>query len=803
MDTFFTEPTNVWTRPGPTWLDGTEARSVTERTINTFGATGTILGETINRGATDGTTSQSSRVIDGTGSSSTYLSTILGTALNVTLYPLINSSLNTTETVSNRTEISRNITEQSGDTSSNLSDVSSEWRTAGTVPWSTTEATITTYTNTGLGYSTGIGSSIGEVGNSTATTTVTQLGGWSLGGTSTSSYSTTRSTTGTPSTVSTSRWTTAGTISTFATSQVTSVRANSTITYPEDLRTSGTTATVTTTGHDISPLQDTVVMLNASRNADNYHLGNELWKFSLGSMATSATTAGLFTDLFSSASAATQTLPDYQKFTTASVAVTAITISLNVFNTSTIATGPNPGDTVTTQTTKSQTGPDSTDTISVNTAVEKTWKNGLTWNGTTPSNTVTVTHTFDLGDVGTSLSTYEVGDPATVISETIFTGSVQITGYTSSGWTSATTTQAFAESSSTATRLALHSSASTTAEIYSRQSTTDETLVSSFSSVGTSWQFVGLAKTTTTRVFEALVPTTQSVWEASHHTSVSNYTTNSTATYSGGGITSEASVSEIANYTYRTEDRITPIIVASNATDRDDVWHQGPAAGYGGVGGDFIASSMPVYLRVTAGLTSGGTFATSQSFGTDNLPTALAYGGVTFFPDRTDYPISLPAGAIAARYLSRIASLGDAASVGVTWTATTTAGTTTATTSTAATYLIAGASSISGSFFRAAPITYNTADVRGGIGGKGGYAAGDNALGSAYTVRVNGGHAAWTAYSSDSSVSTGSTSNTSPVTFTVPASLAIVVSTQPVFSMSWGNAGDHHYSSSVPHFPTL
>ena len=46
-------------------------------------------------------------------------------------------------------------------------------------------------------------------------------------------------------------------------------------------------------------------------------------------MATNATTAGLFTELFSSASAATQTIPDYRKFSTASVAITAITISIN------------------------------------------------------------------------------------------------------------------------------------------------------------------------------------------------------------------------------------------------------------------------------------------------------------------------------------------------------------------------------------------------------------------------------------------------------------------------------------------
>lgn len=772
MDTFFTEPTDVWTRPGPTWLAGTEARSVTDRSINTYAGTDTAAGQSVNHGATDGTTAQSSRVIDGTGSSSTYLSTIFGTGLNITRYSGTGSTNNTTQTISNRTDGVRNITTNSGDTSSNYSDVSSESRTNGTVTFTTTGSTVTTYTNTGLGYSTGIGSSIGDVGNSTATTTETQLGGWSLGGTSTVSTATIGTTT--------SRWTTAGTVSTFPTSQVTSVRTISTITYSADYLTAGTAATVPTTGHDLSPLQDTVFMLQAARNADNYQLGNELWKFSLGSMATNATTAGLFTALFSSASAATQTIPDYRKFSTASVAITAITISKNT--TATVTGSPTSA-----------------------TTVQTTWKNGTTWNATTPSNTVTATHTFDLGEVSTSLHTYEVGAPPTVISETHFTGTIQITGYTSSGWTSATTTQAFGESSYTSTRLAIYSSNSTTAENYSRQSTTDETLVSSFSSVGTDWQFIGMAKTTTTRVFESLVPTTQSSWEASNHTSVSNYTTQSTATYAGGGLTSEFSVSEAAFYTYHTEDRLTPAIRSESSTGRDNAWHAGPAHGYGGIGGTFVASSMPVYLQVTASLAAGGTFATTQSFGTSNLPTALAYDGVTIFPDRTDFPIIVPSGAIRASYISRVASLGDAASVGVTWTATTTTtGTGTATTSTAATYAVDGVSAITGSFYRELAMTFNTYDPRAGnyTIGRGGYAIGDNALGSNYTVRVNGGHAAWTAYSSDSSVSTGSASSTAPVTFTVPASLAIVVSCEHILSMSWADAGQDHFSSSVPYFPT-
>jgi hypothetical protein len=444
--------------------------------------------------------------------------------------------------------------------------------------------------------------------------------------------------------------------------------------------------------------------------------------------------------------------------------------------------------------------------VTSNVTVQTTWKNGATWNPTNTSNTVTATHTFDLGDVSTSASTFTDGSPVSTFTATDFFGTYQVTGYTDSGWTTATATSTFGVSSFTSTRLALNSHVTTSAIVSRRMSTTEEILVSKFSSVGTDWHFVGLGKTTSTRVFDASATTTSNVWDDLLNPEVENYTTSS----NDPGFSTNYSQSEIKAFTYYTEKRLTPetwsIPYDSSETPflgHNKAWHQGPPHGYGGAGGNFTASSLPVYLSATAGLAAGGTFATSQSFGIGNLPTASAYSGVTFFPDRTDYPISVPDGAVAAIYVSRIDSLGQPASIAVTWTATTSTGSTTETTSTGATYTVGGLTSISGTFYREREIIFNTSDVRGGAGFSGGYAIGDNALGSAYTVRVASGRADWTAYSSDSSVSTGSASSTAgSVSFTVPASLAIVVSAQPVLSMSWGITDDEHFLSSIPYFPT-
>lgn len=861
MDYFTSCPADVWTKPYSTWFAGTHAQGITENNVGSSSASTTDgSGRSTAFNDSIGRTFHESNVRDGTGFSSTSAQTSFFSVQRASNYTpsthtefvpsagtvpasTITVTDDTTLTTSNRTAGQTINSHLSGDTTLQTQGTSLASTTFGTSNTSGSTTTAITSILTALAAPTGIGSSVGPLGFPTVTTTATQLGGWNLAGTSTSSISyvsttwnsyarTTTTPPGTRSsrsstTYSSSTWTTTASIATFTSSQTVSENTTATITYSADFRSTSTTtlifgttftvghSTATTTNHAWSPLENTVFLMNGNRNGDDYNLGNQLWVFSLGSLNATASTAGRFTDLFSSVSSATRTLFDYQKFTTSSVGITAITVSNNTTATTSW--------TVTGFTAGTGTNPDTVHTASTNVTVSTTWKNGATWDsyshyvsGTShlisaaASNYSTATLTFSLGDVSTSLHTETVGSPVSTISTTHFFGTYQETGYTDSGWTSTTSTMIFAASSTTESRLALHSPATTTQMIDARSTTTDETLISKFSSVGTDWHFVGLSKTTTTRVFTAPVSTTLSVWLNELNPEVDNYTTNSFFTFSpNGSVATNYSVSEARAITYQTENRRLPNTWSnpyeswtSFFTGLDNAWHRGPAFGYGGPGGDFTQSSLPVYLSVSIGLAGGGAFGT-QTLETGNLPTALAYSGVTFFPDRTDYPIALPAGAARAKYISRISSLGQTASVGVTWTTTTASGTSTITRSTAATYTVAGVSSISGSFYRELPLTFNTSDIRGGAPFRGGYALGANALASDYTVRIDGGFVAWTAFSSDSSVSSGSSSSTAgSVTFTVPASLAIVLSVEPIISMSWGGDRGDHFRSSVPYFPT-
>lgn len=768
----------------------------------------------------NGTLAATSNLItlqDGTGESSTSAFTSLDSGTQIFKYtPSTASRIEGTRTVTdtldvtyrtqNRTEGGTSNLYLSGDTTYETHGNSTDKIQAGIFFTNYSTTTDSTQTLTAFSAPTTIGSSVEILGFSTVTTALTIAGDWYLAGTSTSSILLTTSTTGTPTTTTFSSWGIADTGTSFGSSQTTLQKTDSSITYSADFRSVSTTTTLLfggtytvghstseATNHHLSPLADTVCLMNAGRNIEDYNLGNQLWVFSLGSLAASAVTQGRFTNLFSSVSAASYTLADYRKFSVSAMEVTAITVSHDT------------SATVTTTAAGTVTG---TSAITVST----TWKNLMTWNGTDASNEVTATLTVDLGDVSTSLRTENVGDPVTVLSFTDFYGTYEQTGYDSSGWTSTTAKMFFPASSENVVHSALYSPATTTLWVAARKTTLDEILVNKFSSVGTSWQFIGLAKTTTTRVWVEYVSTTQSVWLSELNPEVENYTTQSNSTYVPNGVLFTGySKSETLKGTYLTESRLLPrtrsapyeLFQTFADNNLNQIWYRAPAAGYGGAGGNVALSSIKVYLSLSIGLESGGAFG-SQTLFPANLAIASAYPGVIFSPARTDYLLSVPAGAVSANYLSRISSLGQVASVAVTWTSTTVSGTSTLTTSTFATYNVAGASEISGELYRTESLVFNTSDVRGGGFFKGGFALGDNALSSAYTVRLHGGYAEWTAYDGSSSVSSGSSKGSSgSVAFTIPGSLAIVFNVEPLISMSWGPEGGYdHFQASTPYFPT-
>ena len=806
MDSFTICPADVWTRnydtastrPYATWIEGSYSKSIQENQTGSSSVSTTDAGgrtTAYSDGLASSHLTTTSR--DGTGISEAYRSTEAYSASLVWNY--IPTSDDVTFDTSNRSETKDLRQYLNGDTVRETLLTYSTALTYGTDEDSDETITPVTETLTAMSDETAIAGSVGTVGQSTMTTAETTPGGWSLEITSTQSISLTGSITST--------WETVLSESVFATSQTTYENATQDITYAGDYRSYNTDSQVEVTNHALSPLRNTVCLMNGGRDADDSNLGNKLWMFSLGTMATAATTEGRFTDLFSSVDSATATIEDYQKFKTSMLPCTAITVSIN-----TVAT--------TTWTVTSTNGA----TGSVDVTVSTTSKNGVAWDsydrfkvGTVhsisaaASNTSTATITFDLGDVSTSLHTYTVG--TAIVSETHFFGTYQETGYDSSGFTSTTLTNSEAASSSSETRLALYSPATTTQTVAARSTLEEETLISIYSSVGTAWNFVGLGKTTTTRVFSAEVSTTLQTWLSELNYEINRYTTNSTSSYNPNGLNSTSyAIGETRSETRRTEERILPNTWAQPYQSEslffgglNNAWHRAPAIGFAGPGGNFTQSSMPVYLTISIGLVGGGAFGT-QTLRTDHLPTALAYDGVTVFPARTDFPtqpLALPEGAINIKYLSRINSVGTGASVAVTWTTTSLSGTVTVKQTTAATYLVEGQTPITADFFKEKALTFDAPGLPGIASCSGGYGIGNNALGNPYTVRLDGGFAAWTAFSAGSSISSATSSSTgASLSLSFAGNIAIAISTEPIISMSWGSNRNDHFASSTPYLPT-
>lgn len=615
---------------------------------------------------------------------------------------------------------------------------------------------------------------------------------------------------------------------------------------PSDTSTSGSyTVPVTsevTTGRGFSQHVETVVMMRGGRDGDNFNLGDMLWRFTLSGLGETASTVGRMTDFFGSTAAATVTLSDFSKFKTNSISVSNVTVSQDTVTTTISAV--------------SYTG-DGEDTGTVSTTAPQTStvisKNGASWSANetclttiitydeednsgllettgislAASNTTTDTHTFNIGNVSTAELTWTFGDPVSISTETIFTHSVQVTGYDweSFAWTSSTESAVFQSSSFTESRLALHSSTTTSMDIVLRSTTADTILINSYSSylsgTDTSYFMLGRVSTVTTRVYEFHKTTSRSIWDTHFNESVYQYTTHTSEEYTAldgtstitiGGYGSTQAVSWGRSITNWTSYRALPQIMTT-----PNGWHEGEFGnvtasmdvarfsvlphGYAGFGGAFDASTLAVNFTVSAGLVSGSEFA-GQSINFGALPTVSAYSGVTLFPVDPALTFDMP-GAARARYVTGLSSIGTA-SVAVTWTstavATTTSGTASKVISRLATYALAGASPIAGTFFSEENLSIHSEESFQLIGG---YAIGDNNLGHPYTVFARSGFAQWTEYASGQSTAsaTHSTSGSNgTVSFTVPGSKGIVFQVEPIFTANWTGAGEiAFYFSSTPH----
>lgn len=661
------------------------------------------------------------------------------------------------------------------------------------------------------------------LGSSTVTTALTGDDGFYQSQWSTRTYSIPTVTNPTQTQTSTSSWLMEISGLTLPSTQGTSANEVA-ITYAEEFLTNNTrevvigtdsyTAPVTSeavTQHHFGKMIDTVVLMHAGRNQGDYKLGDMLWSFSLTALPATGSTTGRFTDLFASESAARVTIPDYQKYSTHSVAVTAITSSNNTTQVST-----------STRTAPEIESDPSAGTAKTTTIISTTWMNGVTWNeyetyfsGSETrrrpaiSNISTATHTVSIGEVGSSVHTFNHGDPVSIGSLTHWTHTVQETVYDSvnSSWTSATVTAEFGSASSySEPYLALFSPHRITIDILSRKTRLDDLLVPSWSKgmSGTDsfLSFLGSVRTSSTHVFGVASTATVNEYAAEFHVYVAIYETSSTQTFENGGEVTSFTRSDGQALTHRTERRLTPEIWAAPfiLTEGLNVaWFKALPYGYAGFGGDFTAANLDVHTSVAAGLLTGEVFA-GQSVATGALPTVSFYEGVTGFPVRTDFSFTLP-GAARASYISRMDGVGTA-SMAVTWTSTTVSEGSTLTVSRLATHTLAGEGVIEGDFWRQEPINFNSS---GQFHLLGGYAIGDNNLANSYEVRIGSGFCQWTEYAtsqSSATVTKSASGSNGSVSFTVAASNAIVLSVEPIFTAQWGGGGDvPFFFSSTPHVP--
>lgn len=584
--------------------------------------------------------------------------------------------------------------------------------------------------------------------------------------------------------------------------------------------------TETLTGHVYTQKIDTVAMLRGGRNDTDFNLGDMLWHFTLSALGDAASTTGRFTDLFGSTAAATVTLSDFGKFRTNSIAITDITISRDTATaTTSIVTG-----------TGTATG-----TAATATTVWHTSKNGARWDeydtyntthqtgtGTNTgseaitaisgaaSNSSTDTYSFSIGNVGTTVSTWEVS--SSTYTTTIFTHTSQVTGYdTNNSWTSSTETAQFNSSSFTESRLALWASTITTMELVMRSTTADTILINSQAThadgTDVAYFHLGMVSTETTRVYDVETTTSRSLYASEFQNEADQYTTVSSYTLPGGGNGVTYGVSEAQGITHHTKYRALPQIRTTPDGLNPYQFLDGQVLdvarfsvlpnGYAGCGGTFAVSALAVHSTVEVGLVSGGAFS-GQSLDFAALPTVSAYPGVTLFPVDPGLTFNVP-GAERASYVSRLDSIGTA-TVAATWTSTTTAATSSGTASQVtrmfATYTVAAASPIAGTFFSDEPLSIHAENSFQLIGG---YAVGDNHLGNPYTVFARSGFAQWTEYSAGQSTASAvsSTSNSNgTVSFTVPGNHAIAFQIEPVFTARWTGGGEiPHYFSSTPHVP--
>lgn len=560
-----------------------------------------------------------------------------------------------------------------------------------------------------------------------------------------------------------------------------------------------------------SILQDTVFLMSADLASSEYNCQAFLWSFSHTALDATASTAGVFTDLFGSVTGKTITVSDYRKFHSSSVALTAISVS--------ISTGTSAGTTTHFSSSNGSSFETSTTTTVSTTGSPGSVTSTVTYTGnlsTTYSQSWSIAGVSSTESTGTYTTTTDANQPPATSTTTIFTHSLAVTGYdtSSSAWSSTTTSSTWGHATSTTgTHNILHSGFTTSTDISIRSTTTDGLLFSSFTTTGTGTNTVrillGSVSTSTVRVFSVRSSFTRLSYDGNFHSQISRYTTTDEAP--GSFFTVSASDDFLA--TRWTEQRVFPYMLArpehDNLPDLNEVRHRCHPLGHAGFGGVFTASALSVHVTTTQGLASGETF-TEESL----IPPAAqsAVRGVSFIPVPSAFVLGGTQRAVASSLLSVPSVMTGDISVALTWTSTTITGTATsdtAVTSRSATHTLAVTSAITGTFHTAEAFTFNSAwrdeflPYSGGIA-EGGYVAGNHLLGNAYEVLARSGCLRWSPYTSTQSSATATSSITGSagsVSTTIDASQAIVFSVENVITATWSATGQYSIFPTCLHIP--
>lgn len=648
---------------------------------------------------------------------------------------------------------------------------------------------------------------------STTTATTTVGGATTTASTSLSTWGTTWSTVDTDTTT-----TDAGT---GTTAEITAVQDTTSFVTEVAGTGTGTFTRVqdfTFTHHSNSPLRDTIVLQRADEFSDYYSLGHVLWLFDKSSETNlTSHSKGVFTDFYTTSSDLTITISDYRKFVTSSFAAGTVTLASTTYES--IST--------------SSVGPNTTHTVTA------TMTNGVFTTHTSDNTFLyqTVTETFSLGDIGTilqtSVETYTTttdtdAPPASSTgSTTLFTHTDYVSGYETDGALSFTLATSVGFWSSTSRSFLTEKWAST----YSSTVIKPIRLVASFAILADSHTVIG-AGTDTTRVFLGKFSTaTSKVYSyASSTTSSAFYipemcsisTVNETASTSDtvnhvtSGSTGTTIVSaghSLTHWTFkRAGIRMESTSAGHEAPYGDIVRYTVPAYGHVGFVGSFTQPDQSVYLTTECGLSSGSVFDTAWTMTPPAGKSLFEEAGATIYPvNERNLPSLIGVGLVNSSLMETPTAMTTCLSVAATWTTTQTytGGTSTATTT--AVHTIGVVSAISGEFLTERPISFSDGNSNIGINGlfatTGGFGAGDNRMNASATVFVGMGRVSWTERASGQSTGGDSYSTQGDgltVSFTIPQGVGLVISEEPLLTMSWDKTtaipgGGDHIQFTTPH----